>query len=350
MVRSTVILLTSVGSLVAQGVLDVLDGRRATVHIIGCSSDPHAPDLSRCDEVHIVPPTESAAWAPDFLALAQQLKPALIIAGRDADVEAIALLGETVDEVARAFVGGRHEFAQVIGDKAASAAFSRLHGLPFVETVSTESTSVDADADRLVRDHGFPLIAKPGRGFGSRGVRVLLEPEDLAAALQVPGSVIQPFLDPPGELEPDHGPGFALFHEVPEDRWYAAQSLIGPAGESLGMLTFRARMVRGRVEELWTFENAELSTAALRFTEAAIGAGWIGPLNVQFKKDRLGGWQAIEINGRFTGGTSGRLHLGFDEVAIVVNAWTGRQVIGPAAYRPTDHVVRRFIDVPVRPI
>jgi predicted ATP-grasp superfamily ATP-dependent carboligase len=86
------------------------------------------------------------------------------------------------------------------------------------------------------------------------------------------------------------------------------------------------------------------TTAVHRFRDA----GWRGPLNLPLRAGPTG-WYVIEINPRFTGSTSSRLHLGFDEVGITINAWTGRTIVAPVAAPPVSRVRRILHDFPIRP-
>jgi hypothetical protein len=108
--------------------------------------------------------------------------------------------------------------------------------------------------------------------------------------------------------------------------------------------------VLGRVEEVWTYENEALFAVAHAFAVKAAQQGWRGPLNVQAKRADAAGtcWKVIELNGRFSGGTSCRLHLGFDEVAMIINEWVGRPVVGQLNTVPVRHIIRELTDYPVR--
>jgi hypothetical protein len=163
----------------------------------------------------------------------------------------------------------------------------------------------------------------------------------------LPGYVIQPFLDPPGAVNLDDAAGLPLFWEVPESSLYAVQYAIGRQGRILGQCAHRARMVRGRCEEIWSVDEPGLLAVAGAFAAAALAWGWRGPFNVQAKRDG-DSWKVIELNGRFSGGTSSRLHLGFDEVALLVNDWLGRPAVAANSLPRVSHVVRQLCDFPMR--
>jgi carbamoyl-phosphate synthase large subunit len=71
----------------------------------------------------------------------------------------------------------------------------------------------------------------------------------------------------------------------------------------------------------------DLLALALAYGQAFAAAGWRGPCNIQGKRDPELGLQVIETNGRFSGGTSARRLLGFDEVALGLRQWLGDGVL-----------------------
>ena len=86
-------------------------------------------------------------------------------------------------------------------------------------------------------------------------------------------------------------------------------------------------MINGKCEKLERIEDDELLKVVDDFAQAAVKSGWRGPFNVQLKKDKIHGYQAIEFNCRFTGGTSARYQLGFDELGYAINDWCGEEVV-----------------------
>lgn len=342
------ILLTSAGTLVGKVVLDALEGRRAGLHIVGCDASPKGANQGRCDSLHQVPLTGRDGWADAILSLVRSEQPDIVIPGRDDDVEELAVLALGHPELRRALLAGSAQVAHAISDKALTSEFAVRHSLAFAATVLTGLPESPAKAETLLRDHGFPLIAKPAKGSGSVGVRALLNTSHLEAAMASSGLVIQPFIGAPKDLGMPTDIGLPLFWEIPETSLHAVQYLIGRDGSILGQCAHRARMVRGRCEELWACDEPGLLAVTDAFARAAVADGWKGPFNVQAKRTHDGEWRVIELNGRFSGGTSSRRFLGFDEVALLVNHWLGSAVVPPSPVQPVRHVVRQLADYPIR--
>lgn len=73
-------------------------------------------------------------------------------------------------------------------------------------------------------------------------------------------------------------------------------------------------MVSGRSLQVEKIKNDALENIGFRYAKAMASEGWFGPLNIQCQLLQSGEYIAYELNGRFTGATSARYYLGFDEV------------------------------------
>lgn len=115
-----------------------------------------------------------------------------------------------------------------------------------------------------------------------------------------------------------------LFFSLPEQRVFASQVIIGPEGE-IRLSCLRAGLVMGRSEYHERIEDPKLIEMGRRYAEAFRAAGWVGPLNLQFKRTPDGGYAGFEMNGRMSGGSCARTLMGFDEMATLVElfVWPG---------------------------
>jgi biotin carboxylase len=211
----------------------------------------------------------------------------------------------------------------------ATACWAQEIGLPWVPTLATPVAAVPWPT---------PLIAKPRDGSGSLGVRVLLTAQQVARACATPGLVLQPFLDPPSDLMPDLDAGVPLFWEVECRTEYGVQALIGPDGEVGPWFCFVAEHRLGRNERLAPCADASLADFAASAIPRLAEAGFVGPVNLQVRRSGSQ-WQLIEINARFSGGTSGRYLLGFDEVGWVLERWLGSGMLEPGPMKVADEAV-----------
>ncbi|MGB7078441.1 MAG: acetyl-CoA carboxylase biotin carboxylase subunit [Xanthobacteraceae bacterium] len=80
------------------------------------------------------------------------------------------------------FIGPRPEHIRLMGDKIAAKRAAQELGIPVVPGSGGGITS-DAEAHGLARDIGYPVIIKAAAGGGGRGMRVVREDSEIAAAL-----------------------------------------------------------------------------------------------------------------------------------------------------------------------
>lgn len=322
------LLITSVGSLVGQNVLDALNNRRNNLHIIGTNSLVESANNFRCDKVYLVPP---AARLDDYsealVEIVEKESPDIVIPGRDDDIVILAQLREKMAIHRDRFLVGTEDLARIMDDKVKSYDFAQKHSLPFAPTVESGISDAEESAQSIVDKYGFPLIAKPSRGNGSRGIWVVTDQTQLNAVIKEPGYAIQPLFAQPKELGLDTRFGLPFFWEVPENNLYAVQVSIGKDGQLGPSSGVVAKMVGGKTERLVICDDREMMDIADGFFKAFAEEGWRGPINLQLKKDERFGYQPIEINGRFVGATSGRCLLGFDQVGRLINEWIGEEVI-----------------------
>lgn len=332
------IAITSAGSLVGQNILDVLEGRRAGLELIGINSIAAAAGNFRCERTYLAPPaSRSGEYVDRLAAILLDESPDLVLPGRDDDVLALALLKKARPDLAPSLPVGPAHLAQVIEDKWASHEYAVRHQLPFVDSAPGDDRVA---VERLLARHGFPLIAKPRKGHGSQGVRIIFDENQLAAAGRIAGCLLQPYLEPEPDLAEwqsrDAG-GVPLFH-APTTQQIACQAAIDAAGRMQGVFSTHVLSLAGRAHQVVRLDDPTADSAVQRYAERFAADGWVGALNLQGRRDRSGTFRVYELNGRFSGGTSARTRLGFDEVRLLIEDFV-RMPLPPPAFACNGHGV-----------
>lgn len=344
------ILITSVGSLVGQNILDSLEQRRGNLCIIGTNCIAESANNFRCDKSYLVP---KAVQQLDFIdaltIIIETEKPDIIIPGRDDDIIILAQMKEKMPQYKDCFLVGSENFCHIMDNKVTSYHFAKKNGLPFAPTIESGTKTAKKEANSMLKTYGFPLIAKPSKGNGSRGIWVVMTRPQLDKVIKEKGYAIQPFFGQSNNISIDTSLGLPFFWEIPEQNLYAAQVLIDKQGNIINSIGFVSKMVAGKCEQLNRCTDPALIKTALLFAEHAAKSGWCGPFNIQFKKDSSYGFQSIEMNGRFSGGSSARFYLGFDEVGELINKWTNSNVVPDMAEKQgTDIVTKILADFPIK--
>jgi carbamoyl-phosphate synthase large subunit len=325
------LLILSAGSLVAQNILDAVGPRRRELRVLGVNLDAENPRLFRCDEVWLVPPVESeAALEERLLKLIATERPDLMVPGRDHDVVFLAKLRERHPELAGCIPCGSLKAARTMQDKYLSCLFARDRRLPFADTLPISPESGRESVGEWVQRHSFPFIAKPRSGFGSKGIRLILDQAQLDQLLRrQEDCLLQEYVGPDRDFDAMreiHSLGIPWFHSIPEEAQYAGQTIIDPSGHVGPLFCSVNTMVLGRCEASSQANDAVLAKHVRAYAEAFAEAGWRGSLNVQFQRNGSGEYKAHEMNGRMTGSTSARRLMGFDEISLLFELFPGKRL------------------------
>lgn len=323
--RKIKLLITSVGSLVGQNILDSLEDRRSEVEIIGLDSSANNPRNFRCDRVYQVSLLDQREhFTKDFVRIATKENPDLVLAGRDHDVIFLSGIKEQVGFVEKIPYGDEN-IARMMQDKFLSYQYAEKNTLPFADSCLYSKESNAEDVKAFLRKHSFPLLAKPRQGFGSHGVFYILNQGQLDCLLEdVKNSdvLFQEYLGPKQDFEKMAASlkyGIPLFFQIPETGQFAAQTVISAEGAVAEVFISLNTMSAGRAEYSRRVCIPEIEATVKRYAETLYRDGWYGSLNLQLKQDTQSVWKVFELNPRMTGTTSARYLLGYDELSILTD-------------------------------
>jgi len=313
MARPTV-LITSIGSRSAEGILASVAALRPFIRIVATNSVAEAPGLYDADVAYLVPPT---AQTDRFLERMREIlareRPSIVLNGRDEEVVALARLAEEAPFAETAFPLPPASIAACFNDKLLSARFAKEHDLPFAETAHSE-----AELKRLIAARDFPLVAKPRTGgFASRDVFVV-QTEAQAWTLHERSDVVfQPFI------------GKQLVHNAddlwrfecgvpwelnPQNTSYMIDFVLGRDGQLISQCLTESERSGSIVRSMKLVSYPVLRESAQRHVAAFRSVGHRGPVNVQGIIDAKGRFEAFEWNARFVGSVPACALLGVNLV------------------------------------
>lgn len=341
------LLISSVGSVLGQVILDMLGPDRARMAVIGTNSVAEAPANFACDRVHLVPATSDHDRHLDALERIVRIeRPDLLLAARDAELETLPALLDRLPAAQRpAYPGPSAAIARIANDKLETFRFAAAHGLPFADTAE----SADAVA-ALVARRGLPLIAKPRRGFGSLGVFVVREEGEIARVHALGTHLFQEYLSPP-DLAAAYGAfkvATPLFH-LPVQEQLSVHALTGPDGGLVALDATRALVAGGRGRRIEPLDDPDLLALGRAWREALLPLGLTGPLCIQARRGADGTAVPYELNARFSGNIGARAALGHDELRTLLNLYLPEaDRLAIPAPPPRGWVVRMPVDGFVR--
>lgn len=337
-----VVLVLSAGTQVGQNVRTTLTERRNGVTLIATSSVDNEPALFDFDAVYMAPLTaaEPQAFEAALLAIMERERVDLVIPCRDDDVVFLGSLRDRRADLAPRLLCGSGGVARVLCDKWLSHEFCSQRSLPFAATMTGRD---DAQRAAFVRQYGFPLLAKPRRGWSSMEVYVVHKEEQLVTMLSREEFIVQEYLGDRARvanylsrLETD---GMPLFHDFQGVK-HTIQALINPDGAVEHVFCMRLTREMRRSKYVVRDDDPRALGIGVRCAQAFAAAGWRGPLNIQCGESLHGDIRIHEFSGRFTGATVDRWLLGYDEVGAAIERFCGRRIA--SAHRPAHAALEAF--------
>jgi carbamoyl-phosphate synthase large subunit len=237
--------------------------------------------------------------ADDYLAEVHRICRAeavqLILPGSEKELELLAQNASAIGRDTGAMVvASSQDVLRVAMDKWETCRFLERAGLGFPRYARIDALQ---EVEWLVAAVGFPLVAKPFRGTGSRGIHQI---DSWHAIDFARGSgtdlVVQE------HLEPDH-------------EEYSVAVYTRKDGTAVGAFSYlREQLVAGDTYRARVSSNEVVEAEALRVVKALRSSG---PCNVQLRLTARGP-VTFEINPRFSGGVGMRAHFGYNEVEMAI--------------------------------
>ncbi|MDQ6859632.1 MAG: ATP-grasp domain-containing protein [Verrucomicrobiota bacterium] len=289
------LLITGVGGPLGQALIKAARMSALPARIIGTDRHPLSIGLGWVDQGHVI---ASSSERDAYLAAIQQICASehvtLVLPGSDTELEILSSAAESLcSETGAIVVCSKPEVLQIGLDKCATCGFLERNGLNFPAYATLQDA---AAVHALIAQFGFPLLAKPCRGSGSRGVTKVRDHSDLAYLRTLSTEIIvQEYL-------------------APDDEEYTVAVYTQRDGKQAGSICFKRELVAGNTYRAFVNQNATVIAEA---EAVARSLGAIGPCNVQLRLTARGP-VTFEINPRFSGTTAMRAHFGYNEVEMAM--------------------------------
>jgi acetyl/propionyl-CoA carboxylase alpha subunit len=189
------------------------------------------------------------------------------------------------------FVGPAPETIAAMGDKVTAKAMMAEAGVPVLPGMTVTN---DGDLAEAATQVGFPLLVKAAFGGGGRGMRLVADPADLAAAVQSSRS----------EAASAFGDGTVFLERFVTDPRHVEVQILGDAAGTVVDLFERECSIQRRyqkiVEECPSPAVDDDLRAALAAAAVTAGRaiGYTGAGTVEFVLDRDGLFYFLEMNTR----------------------------------------------------
>jgi carbamoyl-phosphate synthase large subunit len=299
--RELKILVTAVGGDLGQAVIKALRLGPANWQIHGVDIEPGSYASAFVDGYHVVPPATDGAYFSTLDSLTSKEGIDVVIPASEAEIAALDAVPLPHGAIV---IGHPRQWLDVYLDKLRT--MRSLSGK--VALADFGDGTSPGQIEELIDRVGFPLVVKPRRSSGSRGVLVTRNQSELAAALESTSDpLVQQFVDD-------------------ADGEYSAAVFRTDDFESVIVLR---RTLRGSTGPSWTAEVVEAPELADYALEIARHAGARGSINIQVRATTSGP-RLLEINPRFSSLAAARAAAGFRDVEWAVAEALGMEIARPA--------------------
>lgn len=323
------VLVTSVGAPPGTNTLRALK-RVPDIEVIAADVDPHTASLYLYADraVRLPPARDEDVYVETLVKLVKEIGIDIIIPCLEPEVAAVARHQETLAATGVRFLVPSFAVLDKVVSKCSLMRQAVALGIPAPKTWLLTS-------DFRREDYGLelPLVVKPDRGYGMRGVRVVRTDSEwealLGSELEDGGWIVQEFI--PGQVGSVH-----MFGVLCDER----SRLLG---------TFLSRSLRtqfpdgGPATVGEPVRNTDISAFGRRLAEAV---GWVGPAGIEFKvHGETGRPFLLEINPRMWGYSWLATECGINLSSMLVDHLLGRPVEERHDY-PLDRVfIRGYQDI-----
>ncbi len=301
------VLVTGVGGACGIGAVDSL--RETTDHeVVGVDMDPDAAGLYLADRGRTVPAADDDDWPDAMREAVDAFGVDVVVPTVDEELPRLPELPEVP------VVAPRPAVVDLALDK------RRTH-----RRLATAGHAVPrtwpADEPGSVPESAFPLVLKPRRGRGSRGVRRIDEPTAVDAAV--------------GRSR--YAPTELLLQEFVEGREFTTGVVATGDGDLLAVVPKETMAKEGSTTKGVTRHDEAVADSCRRIFETLSPAG---PINVQQIVDADGQPRTIEINPRFSSTSCLTVAAGVDAFDLLVRDALGETVTPPDRHEAGVYILR----------
>jgi carbamoyl-phosphate synthase large subunit len=173
------VLVTAVGSAIAQGIIKSLNDSSLEVEIITTDTQPYAAGLYRGAAGYIVPKASSPEYIGALISICRDERVQAILVGTDYELGVIANHKDRIrDECGALAITSSPEVVRIADDKWLTHQFLEENGFPTIPSVLADQV------ERLIAAEGFPLIIKPRVGDSSKDTFIVRNERELEERLR----------------------------------------------------------------------------------------------------------------------------------------------------------------------
>jgi carbamoyl-phosphate synthase large subunit len=181
------VLVTSVGGIVAQGIIKSLkyhnnytENKKYVYNIIGTDIIFDSAGLYRTDKFSIISKPETENFIQSIIDLCIDNSIDLIFVGSDVELFVFSKNKEVIESKTSAkIISNPINVIDICRDKFKTFQFLKINKLNFIPSCLVE------ESDEFIKEYGFPVIVKPCEGFGSKFLNIVNNKDEMSYSTSV---------------------------------------------------------------------------------------------------------------------------------------------------------------------
>lgn len=253
------------------------------------------------DVSYLIPKvSDEAAYKAALIEIIKKENVNIIFATTETEIAYLASVKEELqDEYGLTVMVADTAILEISQDKYKTQEFLKHNQFVYIPT--TIAHSLEA-INQFVAENGFPVIRKPIYGYGSRGVDIIRNQDELDLFPVDDDYVLQAY------IESDETDGFDE---------YTSEVFVNKDGSIAGGIVIQRTLLRGESNNGKVIRDDE-TLGYLKKVAQTLGVK--GPCNFQYRmKD--GKPYIFEINARYSGTSAVRAHFGFNNVDLALKSF-----------------------------
>lgn len=289
--RRPTVLVTGVGAPVGVSILKALRQSEHMPRLIGTDVHVRSVGLFRVEAGYVLPrvTADEAGYVSRLEEICAAEDVAMVCFGSEPEIRRLAPHRARLEESTGAkLIVNEPALVEAFLDKWTTVQLLRERGLPAPDSALVADRE---GLDAFFRRHDFPVILKPRRGSGSKGIHLVHDEAELTLlAGYVSEALVQELL-------------------LPDSEEYTVGVYKSARTGYVGQIVLRRELAAGLTYRAEVVHEEEIEATCRSFVEAF--DLW-GPINIQLRKT-ADGIRIFEVNARFSSSAVMRAHFGFNE-------------------------------------
>lgn len=297
------ILLLGAGGNVSQGILQAILRSNLKCKVIGACVNEESAGIYFCDSSYISPYAQDKKFIPWLIKICNKEKIDIVLTGVEENIiEIAAHIDEFHNKTKSLFICSPYKKLQIGQDKLKTNIWLKENGCNYPQFAISNDTK---NIKLLVKNVGYPMIAKPIKGKGSKGIFTINNKDDLTKATKLSNYIIQE-------------------HLGDDSSEYTVGCYRNKSGITLNPIIMHRELKYGTTVKAEVVNNKIIEKEAIKICDRFKPTG---PLNIQLRMDKNNKPVCFELNIRFSGTTPMRAYFGFNDVEAMIKEYVLDQKI-----------------------